>query len=48
MLAFTVSDCEADLSAGALEKVPAGHRVCMLVALNFLRTLDRAIGGARV
>jgi hypothetical protein len=45
MLAFTVSDCEADLSAGSLEKVPAGHRVYMMPALEFLRELDHAIGG---
>src|SRR5262245_19711374 len=45
-LAFTLSDCET-VSAGALDKVPTEHRVCMLAALGFLRALDRAISGAR-
>jgi hypothetical protein len=47
MLAFTISDCLADLTAGRLDDVPALHRAAMQLAFDFLRTLEGRIAGAR-
>src|SRR5687768_8707411 len=46
MVFYTISDCEADVTAGCLRGQPAVNRAAMLAAIVFLRAIDRAISAA--